>query len=67
MFFVVENIDLASHAALFITQVINVFLLRESSKKHFKQFTDNLMKSNIDRCHLIVCTNDSVEIQKEDF
>ena len=33
------------------------------SKKLFKWFDDNLMKSNADKCHLLVSTNETVKIQ----
>ena len=41
--------------------------LQESSKQLFKWFSDNQMKSNSDKCHLIVSTNDTTEIQIGDF
>ena len=37
--------------------------LEEVSKKLFKWFDDNLMKSNADKCHLLVSTNETVKIQ----
>ena len=41
--------------------------LQESSKQLFKRFFHNQMKSNSDKCHLIVSTNDTTEIQIGDF
>ena len=32
----------------------------EASKSLFKWFDDNLMKSNPEKCHLLVGTNDNV-------
>ena len=69
LFLVVQNVDFASYAddntiyssAENIDEVI--FTLQESSKKLFKWFTDNQMKSNNDKCHLIVSTNEPVEVQ----
>ena len=65
----VQNADFASYAddnTIFdagnnIDEVI--FSLQESSKKLFKWFADNQMKTNEDKCHLIVSTNELTEIQ----
>ena len=37
--------------------------LQESSEKLFQWFSDNQMKANADKCHLIVSTDESLEIQ----
>ena len=37
--------------------------LQESSEKLFQCFSDNQMKANADKCHLIVSTDKSLEIQ----
>ena len=37
--------------------------LQESSEKLFQCFSDNQMKANTDKCHLIVSTDKSLEIQ----
>ena len=37
--------------------------LQESSEKLFQWFSDNQMKANADKCHLIVSTDKSLEIQ----
>ena len=44
-----------------------IFSLQESSEKLFKWFADNKMKTNEDKCHLIVSTNKLTEIQIGDF
>ena len=44
-----------------------IISLPESSKKLFKWFADNQMKTNGDKCHLIVNTNEFTEIQIGDF
>ena len=41
--------------------------MQESSKKTFKWFADNKVKTNEDKCHLIVNTNELTEIQIGDF
>ena len=73
LFLVVQNVDFASYAednTIYdagdsIGEVI--FSLQESSKKLFKWFADNQMKTNEDKCHLIVSTNELTEIQIRDF
>lgn len=42
-----------------------MFSLQESSKL-FKEFADNQMKSNTNKCHLIVSINDIAETQVGD-
>ena len=37
--------------------------LQESSEKLFQWLSDNQMKANADKCHLIVSTDESLEIQ----
>ena len=44
-----------------------IFSLQESSKKLFKWFADNQIKTNEDKCNLIVSTNELTEIQIGDF
>ena len=73
MFLVVQNVDFASFvddntiydAGDNIDEVI--FSLQESSKKLFKWFADNQIKTNEDKCHLILSTNELTEIQIGDF
>ena len=72
-FLVVHDVDFANYAdgnAIYdagdnIDEVI--ISLPESSKKLFKWFADNQMKTNEDNCHLIVNTNEFTEIQTGDF
>ena len=72
-FLVVQNVDFKSYAddnTIYdagdnIDEVI--FSLQESYKKLFKWFADNQMKTNADKCHLIVSTNELTEIQIGDF
>ena len=45
----------------------DIFSLQEFSKKLFKWFADNQMKTNEDKCYLIVSTNELTEIQIGDF
>ena len=72
LFLVVQNVDFASYAddntIYNSSENIDVILsLQESSKQLFKWFYDNQMKSNSDKCRLIVSTNDTTEIQIGDF
>ena len=63
-----QNVDFASYAddnKIYdardkIDEVI--FSLQESTKKLFKWFADNQMKTNEDKCHSIVSTNELTEI-----
>ena len=75
LFLVVQNVDFvfASYAddnTIYdagdsIDEII--YSLQESSKKLFKWFADNQIKTNEDKCHLIVSTNELTEIQIGDF
>ena len=73
LFLAVQNVDFASYAddntIYNSSENINdvILSLQESSKQLFKWFSDNQMKSNSDKCHLIVGTNDTTEIQIGDF
>ena len=69
LFFIVENIDIASYAddntpyigANNITEVI--ISLEKATDTIFKWFSDNLMKSVADKCHLLVSTNNAINIK----
>ena len=69
LFFVIEDTDITSYAddnTPYLTDdtiegVIKS--LEEVSKKLLKWFDDNLMKSNADKCHLLVSTNETVKIK----
>ena len=39
--------------------------LEEASTKLFEWFSDNVMKSNADKCHLFVSTNNTVSFRVE--
>ena len=73
LFFTVEDIDIASYAddntpyisAENINEVIHS--LEEATNTLFKWFNDNLMKSNADKCHLLVSTNKAVNIKIDNF
>ena len=69
LFFIIENTDIASNAddntpyisADDIDGVIKS--LEEASATLFKWFSDNLMKSNADKCHLLISTNNTVKMK----
>ena len=69
LLFVIEDTDIASYADDNTTYIIDdtvegvIKSLEEVSKKLFKWFDDNLMKSNADKCNLLVSTNETVKIQ----
>ena len=68
LFFIVNKIDIANYAddntPYTSSNDVNGLIksLEEASKELFKWFDDNLMKSNPDKCHLLVSTNDNVAI-----
>ena len=69
LFFIVNKIDIANYAddntPYTSSNDVNGLIksLEEASKELFKWFDDNLMKSNPDKCHLLVSTNDNVAIR----
>ena len=64
LFLVVQNANFASYAddntIYDADDIIDeaIFSLQESSKKFCQWFADNQMKTNEDKCHLIVSTNE---------
>ena len=72
LFFTIEDTDIVSYAddntPYMGSDTIEGIIqsLEEVSKKLFKWFDDNLMKSNADKCHLLVNTNESVKITIRD-
>ena len=73
LFFILSEIDIANYAddntPYTSSNDVNGLIksLEEASKKLFKWFNDNLMKSNPDKCHLLVSTNDNVKIRIGNF
>ena len=73
LFFVIEDTDIASYADDNTPYIIDdtvegvIKSLEEVSKKLFKWFHDNLIKSNADKCHLLVSTNETVKIQMGNY
>ena len=73
LFFVLNKIDIANYAddnrSYTSSNDVNGLIKssEEAFKKLFKWFDDNLMKSNSDKCHLLVSTNDNVVIKIGNF
>ena len=73
MFFIIEYLDIASYAddntpcvsANNMNEVVKS--LEEASTKLSKWFSNDLMKSNGDKCHLLIRTNNTVNIRVENF
>ena len=65
LFFSLKKIDIANCADDNTPFDINGLIksLSEASNKLFKWFDDNLIKTNLDKCHLLVSTNDNVAIR----
>ena len=73
LFFILSKIDIANYVndkmPYTSSNDINSLIksLEKASKELFKWFDDNLMKSNPDKCHLLVSTNDNVAIRIGNF
>ena len=66
LFFIFKNIDIASYADdntpyISANNVNEVILsLEKATDTLFKWFSDNVMKSNADKCHLLVSINNAI-------
>ena len=73
LFFILSEIDIANYAddntPYTSSNDVNGLVknLEEASKRLFKWFSGNLMKSNPDKCHLLISTNGNVKIRKGNF
>ena len=73
LFFILNKIDFTNYlddnTSYTSSNDVNGLIksLEEASKELFKWFEDNLMKSNPDKCHLLVSTNDNVATRMENF
>ena len=73
LLFVIKDFDITSYAgdntpymsANNMDRVVHS--LEQVFTKSLKWFSDNLIKSNDDKCHLIVSTNNTVSIKVENF
>ena len=67
--FIVEDIDIAifvdGNTPYIGENNINeaIHCLEKATDAFFKWFSDNLMKSNAEKCHLLVSTNNTVNIK----
>ena len=73
LFFIFYKINIASYADSNTPEATTndvdrlIKSLGEASKELFKLFDDNLMKSDPDKCHLSVSTNDNGAIRIGNF
>ena len=69
LFFIFKKIDIANYADdnMPYTSSNDVKSLEETSKELFKWFDKNLTKSNPDKCHLLLSTNNNGAIVIENF
>ena len=73
LFFTVNDIDIASYAddstPYMIADDVDGLItsLEQESNGSFEWFKNNLLKSNADKCHLLVSTNDRVSINVDGF
>ena len=69
LFFIVNSTDIANYAddnTPYVTankMYSLIASLEEASKSLFTWFDNNLMKSNVDKCHLLVSSNEKVTIK----
>ena len=73
LFFVLNKTDIANYTDNYTPYTssndVNELIksLEEGSKELFEWFDDNLMKSNPDKCNLLISTNDNVAIRIGNF
>ena len=73
MFFIIEDTDIASYANDKTPYVVAdnidgvIKILEETSEILFRLFNDNLMKINVDKCHLLVSRNNTAKIKIGNF
>ena len=73
MFFIIEDTDIASYVDDNTPYVIAdnidgvIKSLEEASEILFKWFNDNLMKTNAEKCHLLVSTGNAIKTKIRNF
>ena len=73
LFFIINNVDIANYAddntPYAASDNINDLIssLEEASKNLFQWFDENLMKSNPDKCHLLLSTKEKVAVKINNF
>ena len=72
-FFILNDVDIASYAddntSYVIAGDINgvITSLEKASKALFEWFENNLLKSNADKCHLLVSSSDAVNLRVSEY
>ena len=73
LFFILNNVNIASYAddnaPYVIAGDINgvITSLEKASKGLFEYFENNLLKSNADKCHLLVSSSDAVNLRVNEY
>ena len=73
LFFILNNVNIASYAddnaPYVIAGDINgvITSLEKASKGLFECFENNLLKSNADKCHLLVSSSDAVNLRVNEY
>ena len=73
MFFILHDVDIASYAdentPYVIADDINGVIksIEQTSKPLFEWFENNLLKSNADKCHLLVSSSDAVNLTVSEY
>ena len=73
LFFILNDVDIASYAddntPYVIADDINgvITSLEQTSKALFEWFENNLLKSNADKCHLLVSSSDAINLRVSEY
>ena len=73
LFFILNDVDIASYAddntPYVIADEINgvITSLEQKSRALFEWFENNLLKSNADKCHLLVSSSDAVNLRVSEY
>ena len=72
MFLIVDDVDIANHAddsTIYKEHenIDGIVTSLQDAAKRFKWFSDNQMKGNTDKCHLLLSKNEFTEIHIGDF
>ena len=73
LLFILNNVDIASYAdnntPYVIADVINSVItsLKKASKVSFQWFENNLLKSNTNKCHLLVSSSEAVNLSVSEY
>ena len=72
LFFILNDVNIASYADdnapyVIADDITGVTSLEQTSKALFEWFENNLLKSNADKCHLLVSSSDAVNLRVSEY